>query len=62
MIGLEVSRPEVRESVILAAMAVIGVPGVAVGARSVIEATRQGGTDAPPSPPAAEESPPQLSS
>lgn len=51
LIFLEVSRPEVRESVLILAGAVIGVPGLAVGASSIAEAVRsRAGTGSSPSP------------
>lgn len=51
VIFLEVSRPEVRESVLLLAGSAIAVPGVAVGAASVVAAVtgRRGGTGGPSS-------------
>lgn len=50
LIFLEVSRPEVRESVLILAGAVIGVPGLAVGASSIAEAVRSRvGTGSSPS-------------
>lgn len=52
VIFMEVSRPEVRESVLLLAGSAIAVPGVAVGAASVVAAVtgRRGGTGGPQSP------------
>lgn len=38
VIFFEVQRPEIRESVLLFAGTVIGVPGLAVGATSIVEA------------------------
>jgi hypothetical protein len=50
LIFLEVSRPEIRESVLLFAGIVIGIPGLAVGRTSIVEAiaARRGGTDGLP--------------
>ena len=47
LIFMEVSRPEIRESVLVLAGSVIGVPGLAVGATSIAEALarRRNGTD-----------------
>lgn len=51
MIWNEVQRPEIRESVMLFAGSVIGVPGLAIGASSVAEAIRnRSGTGGSPSP------------
>lgn len=44
MIFMEISRPEVRESVLLLAGAFIGVPGGGVAVASIAEAVRRGGT------------------
>jgi hypothetical protein len=54
LIFMEVSRPEIRESVLVLAGSVIGVPGLAVGATSIAEAIsrRRSGTDDSPSQPA----------
>lgn len=38
LIFMEVSRPEVREAVLIFAASVTTVPGVAVGATSIVEA------------------------
>lgn len=52
IVFMEVSRPEVRESVLVLAGSVIGVPGLAVGASSVAEAIRRRtGTGGSPSGP-----------
>lgn len=40
MIWNEVQRTEIRESVMLFAGAIIGIPGLAIGASSVAEAIR----------------------
>jgi hypothetical protein len=47
MIFQEIQRSDIRESVLLFAGAVIGVPGLAVGATSVADALarRRNGTD-----------------
>lgn len=47
LIFMEVSRPEIRESVLVLAGSVIGVPGLAVGATSIAEALarRRNGID-----------------
>ncbi len=54
LIFLEVTKPEVRESVLILAGTVIGVPGLAVGASTVAEAVtaRRNGTGGSPSQPA----------
>jgi hypothetical protein len=51
VIFLEVSRPEVRESVLLLAGSAIAVPGAAAGAASVVAAVtgRRAGTGESPS-------------
>jgi hypothetical protein len=53
LIFMEVSRPDIRESVLVLAGSVIGVPGLAVGATSIAEAVarRRNGIDdsSPPS-------------
>lgn len=52
LIFQEVARPEIRESVLLLAGSIIGVPGIAVGATSIAEALkRRNGTDGSQSPP-----------
>jgi hypothetical protein len=47
LIFMEVSRPEIRESVLVFAGLVIGVPGLAVGKTTIVEAItrRRSGTD-----------------
>lgn len=47
LIFSEAQRPEVRESVMVFAGVIIGVPGLAVGATSLAEALRRGGTGEP---------------
>lgn len=54
IIFFEVQRPELRESVLVLGGAVIGVPGLAVGASSVAEAFRRSGTGGSQSPPVQE--------
>lgn len=53
LIFSEVQRAEVRESVLLFAGTVIGIPGLAVGFTSVVDAIsqRRAGTPDSPSPP-----------
>lgn len=61
LIFSEVMRPEVRESVLVLAGSVIGVPGLAVGATSIAEAIasrRQSGTGGSPQEPASPASSP----
>ncbi|WP_097319413.1 hypothetical protein [Paractinoplanes atraurantiacus] len=63
LIFLEVTRPEIRESVLVLAGSVVGVPGVALGARSVVDAVRsRAGTPGPSEPPPADPSPSSPSS
>lgn len=51
LIFMEVSRPEIRESVLVLAGSVIGVPGLAIGRDAVVEAIvrRRNGTGGSPS-------------
>ncbi len=62
LIFTEVQRTELRESVLVLAAGIVGIPSAAIGARTVAEAWqgRQGGTD-PPSSPQAEVAPSQPS-
>ena len=54
MIFLEIRRPEIRDSVLVLGGSLLGVPGIALGASSIVEAVRaRAGTGGPPgSPPA----------
>lgn len=54
---MEVSRPEIRESVLVLCGSLITVPGAFVGAAAVADSInrRQGGTPDPPSSPQPEE-------
>lgn len=52
LIFTEAQRPEIREFVMMFAGVVIGIPGLAVGASTVLETLRRGGTGESPSPPA----------
>ena len=56
----EVQRTEIRESVLLFAGAIIGIPGLAIGASSVAEAirSRTGTGDSPSASPQSADSPP----
>lgn len=51
LIFMEVSRPEVRDSVLLLAGSLVTVPGIGVGVASVVQARSQsrGGTPEPQS-------------
>lgn len=54
LIFMEVSRSEIRESVLVLAGSIIGVPGLWAGGEKVVEVVqrRRSGTDGSPSPPA----------
>ena len=52
MIFMEISRPEVRESVLLLAGTFIGIPGFGVAFTSIADAVRRGGTGGSQSQPA----------
>lgn len=54
LIFMEVSRPEVRESVLILAASLVTVPGIGVGAVSLVEAARRDGTGSRPSQPPVE--------
>jgi hypothetical protein len=64
MIFLEIRRPEIRDSVLVLGGSLLGVPGLALGASSVVEAIRsRTGTAGPSgSPPAGPSSSSQPSS
>jgi hypothetical protein len=61
LIFTEAQRPEVRESVMVFAGVIIGVPGLAVGATSLADALRRGGTGTSQSSSAPSPSPPSSS-
>jgi hypothetical protein len=63
LIFMEVQRPELRESVLVLAAGIVGVPAAAVGAQSIADAitarrTGTGGSSSSPPEPAALESQP----
>lgn len=60
VIFMEISRPEVREAVLLLCGSLIVVPGAAVGASAVVDSVNRsrGGTPGPPSLPQPEAVPP----
>lgn len=59
MAFLEVARPEIRESVLVFAASAVGIPGLALGWRTVADAVRsRTGTDGPSGSPPPDPSPP----
>ena len=51
VIFMEVSRPEIRESVLVLAGSIVGIPGLAVGGQAIAAAIRRNGTGGSPQQP-----------